>query len=233
MLPENGFLIPKNAWAGVKAGYEWDRVFDKSLRVAKGGIKKNIDDFDLMSNSGILTLSFGDRVEAYGGLGTSHASLSDRPVSGTKIAYRTQDHLSWTTGGRAVLAFWGNTFIGVSVGYMQFFPHLSSIKVNKESYSIDGAKMHYREWQVGVGVSQKVKFFVPYAGVQYTDVRAKMAHLHSLGSFFPRKYFLIKNQKEIGLYFGFALAADKVFCLNCEVRVINETAVSIAADIRF
>ena len=233
MLPENGFLIPEDAWFGVKTGYEWDRVFDKSLRVAKGGVKKNLDDFDFTANSGILTLGFGDRVEAYGGLGVSNASFSDHQISNTKISYHTQTQLSWSTGGRAILAFWSETFLGIFAGYLQFYPHLDSIKVNKESFQTEGAKMHYREWQVGVGVSHKIKFFVPYAGVQYTDVRAKVAHLNSLVSFFPKKYFLIKNQKEVGLYFGCSIAPEKLFSLNLEARVINETAVTASADIRF
>jgi hypothetical protein len=233
MIPEEGFFLAKEGWFGIKTGYEYDHVFSKSLRMAKGCKKKNVDDFKLSSNLGVLTFSICDRAELYGKAGVTQLSFSDRPHHGTKIHYDADNHFSWGVGGRAILGFWGNIFFGIEASYQPTSSPLHSIDVSGHSYRTEGAKIDYREWQVALATAYKFKLFAPYVGVQYTDVRARASHLKSLSAFFPTHHFILKNQKEFGLFLGCTIAPERLFSFNCEARFLNETAITLSADLRF
>jgi hypothetical protein len=234
-MPEEGFFVPKESWFSFKFGYEGDVLFDRSLRVEgkKSHISHHVNSFEYIMNSGSLTLGFSDRVEIYGLLGAMKTKMSQTPVSHEHVHYDTGYHFSGEMGIRAIVAYWGDTKLSVDAKYFMTNPHIDRIDLNGDRISSSGAKIHETEWQVGAGVSHRVSWFIPYAGFKYSNLRMKFCHLSSLESIIPRKKFVVKNNCPVGFFFGFGFSADRGIAINVEARVLDETAVTAALDIRF
>ncbi len=235
MMPEQGLFSKKDAWITIKAGYEWDGVFDRNLRVHehRSRLKHEVKDYAAMGNFGSVTLGCNDRVEVYGLFGAEEADIHYRPYSDLRLKFKTRQCFAWTVGGRAILAYWGGTQLGIDAKYFQFNPHIHSLKVNGGAISPEGAFYHYREWQIGLGVSHRIKLVIPYAGLKYSDVRAKFHHLKALSWIFPEKHFTMKNKYPIGIVLGVGLSFDRAVNINCEARLYDETAITVSTDIRF
>jgi hypothetical protein len=236
MMPEEGMFISKEKWFSFKTGYEFDRVFDRKLHMVGQGLKhsrEKVQKYDSLSNLGVLTLTFNERVELFTKLGAMSCKLSQTPYSDTRVSYHTNTDFVWGVGGRAILAYWGELQLGIDAAYMQSDLSLSRIEVNGKSYPKRKAEMDYREWQIGLGVSYRLHWFIPYFGVDYSDQRSRIEHLNSLKFLFPEGHVTFKESYGTGLFMGFGLAPDRVFNLNVEVRVINENAVSVSADLKF
>lgn len=234
-MPEEGYFISKESWLTIKAGYEGDIVFSREMELTHhhSNVKEHVKSFESWMNSGTLTLGFTDRVELYTALGTTSAKIKQHPHSDQSVEYRTRNHFAWLAGMRAIAAYWGDLQLGLDAKYLQTLPDMHEIKLNGTRVPVSGAHVDYREWQVGLGLSYKWRFFIPYFGVKYSDVRAKFKHLHSLSTIFPKKHFTMKNEDPIGLFVGFGLSAERIFALNLEFRFLDETAGTVSADIRF
>lgn len=236
MMPEEGMFISKDKWFGVKTGYEFDCVYDRKLHMQGRGrehSRREVQKYDSLSNFGTITLNFNERVELFSTLGAMSVKLSQSPHSDTKVTYRTDTHFTWGVGGRAILAYWGDLQFGVNAAYMQSDLPLSSLEVNGKSFPKRHVEMDYREWQIGVGVSYRLRWFIPYIGVDYSDYRSRVEHLNVLKFLFPKKHVTFKEKYATGLFMGFGLSPDRVFNMNVEARVINQNAVSISADFKF
>jgi hypothetical protein len=204
MMPEEGLFFQKEGWLTVKAGYEWDDLFDRKLTVRehKPHLKRTVKDYEGMGNLGVVTLGCNDRVEVYGGAGAMQAEIRYRPHSDIRLKYETGYRFAWMVGGRALLAYWGSTQLGVDAKYFQFDPQIDRLELNGSSINPQGAYYHYREWQVGIGVSHRMKWFIPYAGLKYADVRSKFRHLNAVSWIFPDKHFTMKNKYPMGVFIG-------------------------------
>lgn len=190
-------------------------------------------EYEAITNFGVFTLGCNDRVEVYGSFGATDAEITQHPFSDVHLKYKTDNRFAWTVGGRAILAYWGDTQFGVDAKYYQFNPQISKLILNGQSINPDGANYHYREWQVGLAVSHRLKWFIPYIGLKYSDVRAKFHHLKAIETVFPKKHFTMKNKYPIGLFLGFGVSPTQAFNINAEVRVFDETAITLSGDIRF
>lgn len=236
MMPEEGLFISKEHWLGLKAGYEFNRVYDRKLHMEGQHLEhctKKVQKYESLSNFGLVTLNFNDRAELFGSLGSLSSEISHHPFSDTKISYHSGTNFAWGVGGRAILAYWGDLQLSVNAEYVKSHPGLSSLKVNGKSYPTRHAEIDYCEWQVGIGVSYRFNWFVPYIGVDYADFRERIEHLDSIKFLIPSKHVTFKDTYPCGLFLGFGLAAQKAFQLNAEVRFINENAVSLSADFKF
>src|SRR5262249_32695007 len=116
VLPElidEGLFIPNEFFLGVRAGYQFDDVFDRRMSNQAGS-------FRLLANQGVLTLNFFDHAEIWGssGAATFHFSKNVRGVPGVgKVKYKAHNEWIFGTGGRAVLFSWGNVTLGASGSY--------------------------------------------------------------------------------------------------------------------
>lgn len=236
MMPEEGIFIAKEKWLGVKVGYEFDRVYDRKLQMEGRELenqRKKVQKYESLSNFGVVTLNFNQRAEFFSTLGAMSCKISQTPYSDTRVTYHTHSHFTWGIGGRAILAYWGDLQVSVNAAYVQADLPLSSLEVNGKSYPKRHLEIDFRQWQVGAGISYRVNWFIPYIGVDYSDFRARVEHLRALKSLFPKKHVTFKEKYATGLYMGFGLCPDRAFNLNLEVRVINENAVSLSADLKF
>ncbi len=235
MMPEQSLFFSREEWFGVKAGYQCDRVYDRRLRVVhrhSADQRKRVQQYDSLSNQGVLTFNFNDRVELFGSAGVMSFDLTQRVFEEIKVTYDSETHLAWGIGGRAILAYWGDLQIGLNAAYLQSNPPLSSVKMNGTS-SKNHATGKFREWQVGAGVSYWFHWFIPYLGVDFSDFRMKIKPLNSLKYLFRSNRAVLKEVYPLGIFFGFGLSPDKVLNINFEARLINENAASGSLDFKF
>ncbi len=230
MMPESGLFISKEEWFGVKEGYICDYVYNQPLRVE--GHKKN-KTYHCLSQFGVITANFNDRVEIFGNLGVLSSEIVQDLHSDTKIAYRTSNHFAWGVGGRAILAYWGDVQLSANASYVESNPNLSSLKVNSTSYSVKEAELNYNQWQVGIGVSYRIDWFIPYIGVDYINFRTRIGNLNAIKFLIPSKHVIFKDTYPCGIFLGFGLSAHHAVSMNVELRVINENAITASADFKF
>lgn len=235
MMPEQGLFISKEGWVTVKAGYEWDDLFDRKLTVKEHRpyLKRRVKEYETMGNFGVVTLGCNDRVEIYGTFGSVKADIHYHPYSEVRLKFETPHHFAWTVGGRAILAYWGDTQLGVDAKYFTFDPQISRLELNGRSINPEGAHYDYQEWQVGLGVSHRVKLFTPYIGLKYSNVRARFHHLKAISWVFPAQHLTMKNKFPIGLFLGCGFSLERALNINFEARVFDETAVTLSTDLRF
>ena len=234
-LPEDGFLIPKECWLGIKTGYQGDYVFSRSMiaHASDSSASHQINSFSSYMNSGTFTLDFANRAEFYGVLGSYKLKLSQRLDENNRVHFSSDQHIAGIVGLRAILATWGDTHLGADVKGFISYPEIDSIQVNGASVSSGSAKFSDREWQLGASVSHQVFCFVPYIGFTYTHARLKASKLSSLRNYYPKQTLRLNNKYSFGFVFGFGLTADTGFSCNLEARIIQEAAATLSADFRF
>ena len=236
MMPEHGFFISKEDWLGLKIGYLFDYVYDRKLHldgIDQGLSRKKVQKYESLSNFGSITANFNDRVEVFGLLGVMSSELSQKPFSNTKITYHSNNQFAWGVGGRAIVAYWGDLQFCVNAQYVKSNPHVSSLKVNGNSYSTHHTDIDYTQWQIGIGISYRFNWVIPYVGVDYSDFREKIAHLKSIKFVIPSAQVTFKNSEMFGIFLGFGFAAPLGFQVNMEARFINENALSLSMDFKF
>ncbi len=236
MMPEEGIFISKEAWFGLKLGYEFDLVYDRKLHMEGQHLEhgsKKVQTYESLANFGVMTLNFNERAEFFATLGALSSHLTHHPFSDTKISYRTHSDPAWGVGGRAILAYWGDIQLSLGASWVQSFPSLSSVEVNGKSFSTRHSQVDFSTWQVEIGASYRVKWFIPYLGIDYCDFRERIDHLDSLKEILPSKHATFKDVYPLGAYLGIGLTPDRAFAMNAEVRFINENAFTLSADFKF
>ena len=234
MMPHRGVFISKNACFGCKAGYELDFVYQSHLELdTQPFSKKQIHDYNSLTQFGVLTLNFNDRVEIFGNLGALSCHWNHRIDSTHKISYKADPSWAWGVGGRAILAYWGDLQLGVNASYVQSHPSLSSVKVNGQAFSHKGAHIDINPWGVGAGVSYRFGWFIPYIGINYLHQILEVEDLDSLAFLLPKEKTQCKNEQPMGLFLGMGVGPEVGFSMNVEARLINEYGCSVSADFKF
>jgi hypothetical protein len=228
LLDEGLFLCQENA-IGLKVGYQGDYVWDRKLE-ARGSAHGRIDNFKFFANQGVLTINFLDVFEMFGSAGAMQARFHHRAnLDGNRREYETADHFAWGAGARAIIASIRKVDLGVEGSYLQSHLPVRWNTLNGTAYSTR-ADMHYREWQIGIGLSYRVDWFTPYAAVKYSNVFAEMKHVSP--NIAPFSHFTMHSRTHFGLALGCSLSTQKVFDLTCEVQLFDEQAITLAANFK-
>lgn len=94
------------------------------------------------------------------------------------------------------------------------------------------SKICFYEWQVGLGASYQIDFFIPYLGAKWSNAGASFKHLPA--GFLPTgSYFKTKNRRKFGMVIGTTLSTSNRFAATVEARLIDEQSITLAADIKF
>lgn len=236
---DEGFVLPGDYYIGLKAGYQFDQVFNRRMGVTN--ISGQVDDAKIFANRGVLTLNFMDRVEVWGSGGAAifHFSNEINHPSGMsgpaqKIDYKTQNSWIWGVGGRAAFVSWGDATLGASAGYQSAHPKVHWNTVDGTPFS-HSTRFRYSEWQVGLGVSYKVGIFIPYIGGTFSRAKAALQHI-PLGTTFdspPGQQVKMENQQHYGITIGCDVSTGKIFDLGIEFRMITENAITVKGDLKF
>lgn len=234
MMPEQGAWLSKNGFLGLKTGYLFDDTYDRKLRLVGQGTPSfhhHVGEGNWLSHLGVFTVNFADRVELFTTLGTLSAHWDHHPIEGIKISYHMPTHFCWGIGGRAILAYWKDLQFGVNASYLSYHSSLSSLKINHATHQ--EGEVALREWQVGIGISYRFKWFIPYMAMDYSDFRARIGQLKSIRSLVGTTHLTFKDVYPLGPIFGIGISPEKAFNINIECRFINENALSASCDFRF
>ena len=229
---EQGFFFSTENWFAVKTSYERDWVFDRDMK-AVSSISGRMDDFEYIADQGLLIFNIIDRIEIYGSGGAMRISASHIPLRGVRNEYETHDQFTWGIGGRGLFAEWGNCSFGIDVKYQRAHPTIKWMTQNGTPVNPRvGSKISFHEWQVGLGVSYQVALFYPYIAVKYSNAQARFKHLPT--GFFPNtRHFKVKNRRKFGMAIGTTLSNGSRFDVSVEARIIDEQAITLAAQIKF
>lgn len=226
-----GIALPEDSLIGLKVGYQGDFTSDSRLKVCNG-TRRAMNEVSLLSNQGVVTLGLFDRAEIYGSVGALKAYLTNRFLSdGKKRDFQTQNQLTWGVGTRVLLFSKDQMNIGLQGGFQSAEPHLKWNTVNGVAAPGSGS-LDYSQWQVALGVSYAIDFFIPYVGMNYLRTKATLSGINKEMGLFPN-HFKMRNRCWAGALLGCTLTASKTFDLTIEGRLFNELAFSLAGNIKF
>lgn len=234
-IPEEGLFLSKESWFRIKIGYEYDHIQNRKLKVLRQNALqiKNMPKAKLTSSFGTFTASINQRLDLYFELGKTHVEFMQRLyLQDSNISYKSHSHFAWGSGGKAILAYWGDTQLGLVASYRTVSPDLYIILEDQESYFPQKTKMFCYEWQISLGLYQRFSYLIPYIALKCADFQGKIKHL-SLFPIFHRGYFSFKSQYLFGLVLGCGLTNQRGFDCNFETRFFNEKAITISANMSF
>lgn len=231
-MMDQGFFFSKENWFAVKVGYQRDWVFDRNMR-AVSKVSGRMDDFDSISDQGVLTINLINRIEIFGSAGATRFHAMHRPVVSACCKYESHDQFTWGIGGRALLFSWKGASFGIEGGYQKAHPTLKWIALNGAPITPRGSsELSFHEWQVGLGVSYQVDLFTPYLGAKYSNAGASFKNLPS--ELLPiGPYFKTKSQRKFGMVIGTTLSNGNRFAATLEARLIDEQSITLAAEAKF
>jgi hypothetical protein len=224
-IPDEGMFSLKETIFDVKVGYQGEYCVDRKLA--------HVQQFSQTAQAGAVTLNFFNRCELYGVCGSSQIDVTQTPQNGFLLEYETDPRFFWEAGGKMVLIYWGDSRIGVDAKWMQSTGDLRWVTLNQETLPEGNASLSYREWQVGLGISHRIERLIPYLGVTYSAARARLQHLDSLAFLFPDGHVAMKERQPFSLVVGCGISAQRALEMNIEIRMIGESAGSIAANLQF
>lgn len=235
-LTYKGLFIPEECWVDLRIGYEGSFVSDRRLEQTIESFG-NVDDYRIMTNSAVVTLNLHERIDLFVNFGAIKAKARWRitkPGGGVRIAVDTDDHFDWSVGTNIILYEWGETALGLGGRYLSTNPDINSITVDGAPANPTDGEIRYKEWQINLGISHKIRFLVPYLAVKYSHATAFVStpftpYIASDGE--SENHF--KSRNPVGIYLGCSLTTGKYFFINIEGRFIDEEAVTVTADLRF
>jgi hypothetical protein len=234
-IPEEGLFLAKESWLRIKAGYEYDHVQNRKVAViSQRSIQvKKIRTVKLLSNFGVFTASINQRLDLYCELGKTGVEISHRlNPQGPEITYQSHSHFAWGGGARAIIAYWGDTQLGLAASYRAVHPDLHAVLVNQDSFLLQKTKMSSSEWQMSLGLYHRFPYFIPYIALQYADFQGKISDL-PLELAFHKRNFCFRNQRSFGVVLGFGLTNQCGLQCNFEARFFTENAYTLSAEISF
>jgi hypothetical protein len=230
-----GFLIPRSVWVGLRFGYEGDFVSDAKMEQYHESSGR-VDDYQQYTNSGTITMSILDRLDLFTVLGSSRTQADWRFTEG-ELTYRieTETHYDflWAIGARALLVEWGKAALGLGGRYSGSNYTPLWMTSNGANQPLEGATWHWRQWQADLDMSYKIDLFIPYLGVKYSRQKAKLSNFPSPIASDGSGDNHFKNRSSVGLVLGCSLSSGQFFMLNVEGRLVDEEAVDISGDFRF
>lgn len=223
-MPEENLFLPKDSAFSLKATYEADLVLGRNIS-ASSLSDSNIHSF---LNAAEITWGILDRFEIYTLLG----GFKETIVGSKESAYcklKIGESFGGEIGARVIGIFWGETKIGFDAKYFYGYPKLKTVEVGSKTASAS-SKSWQREWQVGVALSQKIAYFTPYVGANFSRFAADFTSVQS--SIFSENTH-IENTSPWGFVIGLGICGSKGPFLDLEARFFDEYAFSGAAGIRF
>jgi len=246
LLTDGTFMCDEGQCWGVKFGYRGDFVFNKHFRDEF----THVDHFNLYANEGVLTINLWDRLDIYGFVGA--ASFDIDTVAQDGLAPATGDYFiahsnTTTIGGVGIKAIlwetcWGNcgtTYVGLDAQYEWMSPaRLNRVSIEGANAATNNSSRRYKEGQVALGISHRICNLVPYVAIKWSKARANNGGL-PVGVVVPLavgdtvNISPYRSQRSFGYAFGVSLVDAGRMSVTAEARFIDETALTIAGDIRF
>lgn len=235
---EKGLFSDKDPWIKVQTGYLVDFTNDKKLvsdhNIPILGNENRINDFEIISNMGMISVVLRERMEIYGMLGQSKIELNwfsnapnDEEENGQFRKIESDYNFSWITGTKVILLQFGKTYFGLDFAYFRI-PNIkrSLYFLNDESipFNTNPQYLTLREWHLAFGLASTMGYFTPYLGGKYLLTKIRFRSDNS---------FNLKNRLSFGIFLGTTISVGEKFSLNAEARLHDELAYSVSGSAAF
>ncbi len=224
---QEGLGLGNNLPVGISAGFLYDHVDKRELNKDSGKV-----DFDMIG--GKIILSVANTVDLYTMLGATQNTEYKASVSDSNYVFSLGDNFMWGLGASAVIHEWKDAG-------MQIFGdgnYREARNLGVDSATVNGApatlagtiSAKWQEWQVALGISKKFQYFIPYLGVKYSDVKAS-AQATVSGTKYDSGS--VSSNGKVGPFVGVSIIPAKWLSVDVSGRFVDETAVSVAATVKF
>lgn len=224
----------------IKASVDADIIFKRKLTSSPADVlDAELDGHNFMLK---FSSSFHDVVEPYIKVGTSNLKVTwDQHSSSVKV--ETDPGFAWGAGVKAKL--WGNDYgtkLTLDLQYRNISLDFEKATIGSATASTNGENFEVKELQTSLLLSKKyIKpigasdfYVVPYAGLTFSslDVDVYFTNLNNGGLYSTYD----ASDENV---FGFVLGCDimpfylSYYLLNFELRLMNETALTLGGTLKF
>lgn len=201
-------------------GYEGDFVFDRDLE----------DDSEIETNSHTARIGYTlkDMAEAYVVLGAIDGKIKGNEA-GTDYEVESSQGFLWGIGGTLPIhEFENGVRVGAAGKYRRSNPDIDKVSVGEVSVALSDSDLVYQDWVVALGAAYPLEWGAPYIGVKYSDV--SLSDFTIAGTTIDDD---LQSDNVVGIFVGLDLNVKESVKLNVEGRFIDETALTVQADIKF
>ena len=215
---------------GISFAYVYDHLSERKL---KEGGKATAD-----MMGGKITLSFLNRFDIYTVLGQLQNPDFKENILGSDVKASLEDKFIWSVGAGAIIYEWEEKGIKIFAdgNYRKADDiELESVTVDGTTYSksqLGGTSVNakWEEWQAALGISKELKYFIPYVGVKYSDVKASAKATVSGTTY---DFGSVRSEGKVGPFIGVSIIPVKSVSIDICGRFVDEQAVSAAVTVRF
>lgn len=223
---EEGFFIPDTKPVSFRLGYQVcstqdlllqfnDRFKEQDFRI------RHISSF---CNFGTFTFNIKERLDIYYEMG-SNSLMPTFTKNNLYYISKSENDILYRAGTKLIFFDVCDFSFAADIN-VSYFSSPSSYLLQNDIPIDQNLKFKLKEWQVSVGLSEKISILRPYIGVAYRDSRLSIAH------FFHEKLKL-KFKKKQGLVLGSGISLGSYVMLNLELRLVNERSTAFSAEVRF
>jgi len=222
-----------DAWS-FRFGFYGDYVFNHDMNCDTCEGKPTIHDVEFYTNAGYLAFNLWDRVDLFATLGATRIYIETnlgfiRPGDNARDFLETDTSFSWSVGGRGTIWECGCLGVGIEGQYFRSKPDINFVREeNNSSVYMNGEKLKYHEWQVGLGAAYRINIaYCSTALIPYIGIKWNRAWLEDID----------QDDFKSNRYFGYAIGATLLGCnkgsITVEGRFLNEKAVYVNGQVRF
>ena len=210
-------------------GVETDFVTERELDELDAKVEGNL-------YTAKLIFSSAEKFDFYVNFGQAQDIEYKATILGRDVKFDLEDEFTWGAGISYVFTSDDDAFqIGLDTKYRQI------TDIDYDSVTIDGTTYKksqlggktaakWKEWQVALIVGKKFNYFVPYAGVKYSDVDASAKAIvsgstYDLGS--------TDSESKVGIFIGCSITPTEQFSIDLEGRFIDEEAFMVSVVYKF
>lgn len=157
-------------------------------------------------------------------------------ILGRNVKFDLKDKFTWGVGVSYELTSEDDPLqIGIDTKYREVMGmDYESVILDGTTYSKSqlGGKVdaEWQEWQVAFLIGKKFNYFIPYAGVKYSDVDTSAeatvsGTTYDLGS--------TDSESKVGVFVGCSIIPTEQFSIDLEGRFIDEEAFTVRATYKF
>lgn len=224
-IVQEGLFLSDRSFASFRGGIDGAYAFNEKLKFGRKERKMGYHSLHVEGPSylGVMVMNLRERVEFYLQPGTVefHAKFSKEI---NKYSRKSSFGFAGKAGARAIVIEIKDTTLGVDVHYRYFDGN------SKKTYSFlaDACSWSLKEWQIGVGISQKIRFLTPYAGIAIRQSKQKIPSLLT-----GEKAHLRANQKhKNGPYLGVIMSRGSCVLLGIEYHLYHESSLTLSLQMR-
>lgn len=240
------------AWS-IRCGFYGDFVYNRSLKRDHHDLesrRRKLETSQIFTSAGYLALNFCNRADIFATLGSTNIHLrqngqifdSPLPVE-SKLEFSS--HFSWSLGGRMSLWEVGRIAMGIEGQYFSTHPNISHFVNYNSGEIIDfkNEKGHYREWQVGLGISCHIATvwpqfsLVPYGAIKYSSAHLGLGETHFSTTIADLPEILtlhpVHSRRPWGCAIGVSFTINSMVGVTVETDIGDEGALYLNGQVRF